>query len=85
MATWLEISRSAVIKRAMRLRVRLLGVAMEFGQTLDTADRQELVRFFRRTGALDAIALARLENSEHAVDSRRSSTVSVRGVPQEDG
>ena len=85
MAAWLEISRSAVIKRAMRLRVRLLGVAMEFGQTLDTADRRELVRFFRRTGALDAIALARLENGEHARDSRGSSPVSVRGVLPEDG
>lgn len=85
MATWLEISRSAVIKRAMRLRVRLLGVAMEFGQTLDTADRRELVRFFRRTGALDALALARLENGEHARDSRRSSTVSARGIRPEDG
>jgi hypothetical protein len=64
MASWLGISRSAVIKRAMRLRVRLLGVAMEFGQTLGSLDRRELVRFFRRTGALDAIALARLENGE---------------------
>jgi hypothetical protein len=85
MAAWLKISRSAVIKRAMRLRVRLLGVAMEFGQTLDTADRRELVRFFRRTGALDALALARLENGEHARDARRSSTVSARGAHPEDG
>jgi hypothetical protein len=85
MATWLDISRSAVIKRAMRLRVRLLGVAMEFGQTLDVADRRELVRFFRRTGALDALALARLENDENAQESRRSSTVPPRGVRPEDG
>lgn len=85
MAAWLNISRAAVIKRAMRLRVRLLGVAMEFGQSLDSADRRELVRFFRRTGALDAIALARLENGEHAGDSRRSSTVSARGIRPEDG
>jgi len=84
MATWLGISRSAVIKRAMRLRVRLLGVAMEFGQTLDAADRRELVRFFRRTGALDAIALARLENGEHAREPRRSAG-SPRGVHSEDG
>jgi hypothetical protein len=61
MASWLGITRAAVIKRAMRLRVRLLGVALEFGQALENADRMELVRFFRRTGALDAIALARLE------------------------
>ncbi len=85
MATWLDISRSAVIKRAMRLRVRLLGVAMEFGQALDVADRRELVRFFRRTGALDAIALARLENGEHAREPRRSAAISAGGVPSEDG
>ena len=84
MAAWLEISRSAVIKRAMRLRVRLLGVAMEFGQTLDAADRRELVRFFRRTGALDAIALARLENGEHARERGESSAASARGEHPED-
>ena len=84
MATWLDISRSAVIKRAMRLRVRLLGVAMEFGQTLDTADRRELVRFFRRTGALDAIALARLENGVHGREAHPSSADSARRVHSED-
>ncbi len=84
MAAWLNISRSAVIKRAMRLRVRLLGVAMEFGQSLGSADRRELVRFFRRTGALDAIALARLENGEHARESRRSSALSAgRTIPED--
>ena len=85
MAAWLTISRSAVIKRAMRLRVRLLGVAMEFARTLDAADRRELARFFRRTGVLDALALARLENGENVEDSRRSSTVSARGIRPEDG
>jgi hypothetical protein len=78
MASWLGVTRSAVIKRAMRLRVRLLGVAMEFGQTLDSVDRRELVRFFRRTGALDAIALARLENGEFTGDSNRTSAASGR-------
>ena len=84
MAAWLDISRSAVIKRAMRLRVRLLGVAMEFGQTLDAADRRELVRFFRRTGALDAIALARLENGVHEREVHPSSAVSARHVHSKD-
>ncbi len=84
MATWLGISRSAVIKRAMRLRVRLLGVAMEFGQTLGAPDRQELVRFFRRTGALDAIALARLEHGGHGREVHPSSVVSARRVHSKD-
>jgi hypothetical protein len=68
MATWLGITRAAVIKRAMRLRVRLLGVALEFGQALGNSDRRELVRFFRRTGALDEIALARLEDGAYVND-----------------
>ena len=84
MASWLDISRSAVIKRAMRLRVRLLGLAMEFAQTLDAADRLELVRFFRRTGALDAIALARLENGQHGQEARRPSALPARRTPSED-
>jgi hypothetical protein len=84
MAAWLDIGRSAVIKRAMRLRVRLLGVAMEFAQTLDAAGRRELVRFFRRTGALDAIALARLENGEHGRATHPPSAASARRVHSED-
>jgi hypothetical protein len=84
MAAWLSISRSAVIKRAMRLRVRLLGVAMEFGQSLEAMDRRELVRFFRRTGALDAIALARLENGEHAHDPGQSAARFAPRVDPED-
>jgi hypothetical protein len=64
MAQWLGITRGAVIKRATRLRVRLLGVAFQFGQSLGDDDRRELVRFLRRTGALDARALARLERGD---------------------
>jgi hypothetical protein len=64
MAEWLGITRAAVIKRATRLRIKLLGMAFQFGQTLNRGDRRELVRFLRRTGALDAIALARLEGDD---------------------
>lgn len=64
MAVWLGITRAAVIKRATRLRIRLLRVAFQFAQTLGSGDRRELVRFFRRTGALDAVALARLESGD---------------------
>jgi hypothetical protein len=63
-AGWLGITRAAVIKRATRLRVRLLGLAFQFGQTQGVSDRRELVRFFRRAGALDAITLARLETGD---------------------
>lgn len=64
MAQWLGITRAAVIKRATRLRFRLLGFTFQFGLTLESADRRELARFLRRTGALDATALARLENQD---------------------
>ena len=64
MAEWLGITRGAVIKRATRLRIRLLGVAFQFGQTLGIHERRELVRFLRRTGALDAGTLARLESGD---------------------
>ena len=74
MAVWLGITRAAVIKRATRLRIRLLGVAFEFAQTLSSDDRGELVRFFRRAGALDAASLARLEAAGADHDSRRRLT-----------
>jgi hypothetical protein len=71
MAEWLGISRAAVIKRATRLRIRLLGVAFQFAQTLCSVERRELVRFFRRAGALDAVSLARLETGDAATENRQ--------------
>lgn len=70
MAEWLGITRTAVIKRATRLRIRLLGVSFQFAQTLCSDDRRELVRFFRRAGALDAASLARLETDDAVSEDR---------------
>jgi DNA-binding CsgD family transcriptional regulator len=67
--------RSTVVKRVTRLRVRLIDAALRFGQSLDTRDRTELVRFLRRTGAYDAAvldALARGERELREYPMRRS-------------
>ena len=74
MAEWLGITRTAVIKRATRLRIRLLGVAFQFAQTLCSNDRRELVRFFRRAGALDSASLTRLETGDADHDDRQLRT-----------
>ena len=51
-AEWLGISRPAAVSRIQRLRARLIEAALRFGAGLDTADRAELVRFLRRSGAI---------------------------------
>ena len=71
MAKWLGITRTAIIKRATRLRIRLLGVAFQFAHTLSRDDRRDLVRFFRRAGALDAVSLARLETDDATSEDRQ--------------
>ena len=56
--------RSTVVKRVTRLRARLIEVALRFGQSIDPNEREELVRFLRRTGAYDPAALDALARGE---------------------
>jgi hypothetical protein len=63
-ARMLGEKRSTIVKRATRLRGRLIETAMRFGASLDSRERGELVRFLRRTGAYDAAALDALARGE---------------------
>jgi hypothetical protein len=60
-AAWLGISRPAAVSRIQRLRNRLVEVAFRFGASLNGADLSELVRFLRRTGAVEETRLLELE------------------------
>ena len=68
-AASLGITRPAAIKRATRLRARLVDAAMRFGTSLGREDREELLRFFRRCGTfteadLEVLGRPALEASE---------------------
>ena len=63
-ARMLGEQRSAIVKRVTRLRVRLIEVALRFGESLDVKERAKLVGFLRRTGAYDAAALDALARGE---------------------
>jgi DNA-binding CsgD family transcriptional regulator len=56
--------RSTVVKRVTRLRARLIELTMRFGHSLHARERQDLVRFLRRTGAYDPAALDALARGE---------------------
>jgi DNA-directed RNA polymerase specialized sigma24 family protein len=63
MAQWLGTSRGAVKAKVRRLVVRLIDVSLRFGATLDLEDRREILRFLRRSEAVDEERLALLEVS----------------------
>lgn len=48
-ADWLEVSYAAATRRIWRLRERLREAAIRYADSLDLAERRELVRFFRRS------------------------------------
>ena len=52
-AEWLGITRPAAVSRVQRLRSRLIDAAFRYGSGLNRAERAELARFLRRTGAID--------------------------------
>jgi hypothetical protein len=66
-ARMLGEKRPTIVKRVTRLRARLIGAALRFGESLETHERAELVRFLRRTGAYDAAALDALARGEREV------------------
>jgi hypothetical protein len=74
-AEWLGITRPAAVSRIQRLRARLIEAAFRFGADLDLAERIELVRFLRRTGAVSEERVLALEMSE---GSRPRSPIRVR-------
>jgi DNA-binding CsgD family transcriptional regulator len=63
-ARMLGEQRSTVVKRVTRLRARLIDAALHFGTSLDAKERGQLVRFLRRTGAYDPVALDALARGE---------------------
>ena len=60
-AQWLGITRAAAIKRATRLRTRLVDIVLEVGASFDASERAQLLRFLRRTGHFVEGELSRLE------------------------
>lgn len=66
-ARMLGEQRSTIVKRVTRLRARLITTALRFGESLGAAERGELVRFFRRTGAYDPAALEALARGDRDV------------------
>jgi len=60
-AGWLGVGHSAAKLRLWRLRARLRGDAVRYAAALPLAEREELLRFFRRAAALDDDALATIE------------------------
>ena len=66
-ARMLGEKRPTIVKRVTRLRARLIAAALRFGESLETYERAELVRFLRRTGAYDAAALDALARGEREV------------------
>ncbi|HEY2854900.1 MAG TPA: hypothetical protein VGJ18_18730 [Gemmatimonadaceae bacterium] len=65
-AEWLGITRPAAVSRIQRLRARLIEAAFRFVTELDLAERVELVRFLRRTGAVSEERILALEMSKHS-------------------
>lgn len=63
MAQWLGVSRGAVKARVRRLVRRLVDVSLRFGATLELEDRRELLRFLRRSDAVDDERLVDLQVS----------------------
>lgn len=55
-AAWLGISHGAARVRISRLRARLVSRALEYRETVSTADGKVLDRFFRRAGIAGAAA-----------------------------
>lgn len=50
-AEWVGDKRNAVVKRVTRLRARLIDATIRYGDNLQREERQELLRFLRRSGA----------------------------------
>lgn len=71
---WLGITRPAAVSRIQRLRARLIEAALRFGAGLDPADRAELVRFLRRSGAIAEQRIIDIGTTENA-SVRRSARV----------
>jgi hypothetical protein len=57
-ASWLGISRPAAVSRIQRLRARLIKTTLDFGTSLETAERVELLRFLHRAGVSESRLLA---------------------------
>lgn len=62
-AEWLRITRPAAVSRIRRLRSRLIDASFRYGAGLDRAERTELARFLRRTGAIDEGRVIALHSS----------------------
>jgi hypothetical protein len=60
-AGWLGVGHSAAKLRLWRLRARLRDDTVRYAAALAPAEREELLRFFRRAAALDEDALATIE------------------------
>lgn len=71
-AEWLGITRPAAVSRIQRLRTRLIEVAFRFGAGLEAAEREELVRFLRRSHVVDQERVAALAHGEYSHPSRTS-------------
>lgn len=71
-ASWLGISRPAAVSRIQRLRERLARLVVRFAKVASPPDRTELIRFLRRSEAVDEATIAEMElqgeeeSDEHA-------------------
>ena len=62
-ASWLGISRPTAVSRIRRLRGRLAVLVVRFAKIANEADRAELIRFLRRSEAVDEATIAEMESS----------------------
>lgn len=77
---WLGIERSAAKMRISRVRARLKAVAMEHALAQDDDDRQELVRFFRRSHLILTEDLERIRRGVRADTSAGRTTADGAGT-----
>ena len=65
-AAWLGISRPAAVSRIQRLRERLARLVVRFAKAASQLDRAELIRFLRRSDAVDEATIAEIETQRGA-------------------
>jgi hypothetical protein len=61
-ASWLGISRPAAVSRIQRLRERLARLVVRLAKVASQSDRAELIRFLRRSEAVDEATIAEIES-----------------------